>query len=133
MSNNKNINSALRLERAVFDKIEFKRLGFKSDEEVELKIQSGIGKKQDEEIYRVSLTVTGNKPDEYVFEVTMSGYFVIESDENLTEHMKETLINKNSIAILMPYVRSEISLLTAQPEMDCVVMPVFNINKMFEE
>lgn len=133
MSNNKNFNSALRLEKAVFDKIEFKRLGFKSDKEVELEIQSGIKKKQDEEIYCVSLTVTGNKPDEYIFEVTMSGYFMIESDENLTEQMKDALINKNSIAILMPYVRSEISLLTAQPEVDCVIMPVFNINKMFEQ
>ena len=30
----------------------------------------------------------------------------------------------------MPYLRSEISLLTAQPGMECIVLPPFNINKM---
>jgi hypothetical protein len=33
----------------------------------------------------------------------------------------------------MPYIRSEVSLLTAQPETECFVMPVFNINAMFNE
>ena len=42
------------------------------------------------------------------------------------------LINKNAVAILMPYLRSELTLLTAQPDTDSVVLPPFNINKMFE-
>ena len=33
----------------------------------------------------------------------------------------------------MPYLRSEVSLLTAQPEVECVVLPPFNINKMMED
>ncbi len=35
-------------------------------------------------------------------------------------------------AILMPYLRSELTLLTAQPDTDSVVLPPFNINKMFK-
>ncbi len=45
----------------------------------------------------------------------------------------QDLINKNAVAILMPYLRSEVSLLTAKPETECVVLPPFNINKMLEE
>lgn len=67
MQNKDGIYSALKLNKVVFDKIDFKRWGFKNN------------------------------------------------------------------AILMPYLRSEVSLLTAQPETDCVVLPVFNINKMLEE
>ena len=39
----------------------------------------------------------------------------------------------DAVAILMPYLRSELTLLTAQPEMESVVLPPFNINKMLEQ
>ncbi len=43
------------------------------------------------------------------------------------------MVTKNAIAILMPYLRSEVSLLTAQPGIECVVLPAFNINKILED
>ncbi|MCI8483405.1 MAG: Preprotein translocase subunit SecB [Lachnospiraceae bacterium] len=124
--------SALKLEQIVFDKIEFKRLGFSSEKELELGIQSKIMQKEDEDVYRVTLELTGNKPEEYVFEISLTGFFMIESENGLTEEMKNMLITKNSISILMPYLRSEVSLLTAQPGVECVVLPAFNISKMLE-
>lgn len=42
MENKKNIQSALSLEKIVFDKIEFNRLGFSSDKELEIEIQSSV-------------------------------------------------------------------------------------------
>ena len=116
MENKKNIQSALSLEKIVFDKIEFNRLGFSSDKELEIEIQSSIAKRGNEDVYRIIL----------------SGFFTIEQREELTEELKDALITKNAIAILMPYLRSEASLLTAQPGMECVVLPAFNINKMLE-
>ena len=53
--------------------------------------------------------------------------------EDIETDLKNELISKNSVAILMPYLRSEISLLTAQPETETVVLPVFNINRMMDE
>ena len=46
--------------------------------------------------------------------------------------MKNSLVVKNSVAIMMPYLRSQVSLVTAQPEVECVVLPAFNINKMLD-
>lgn len=46
--------------------------------------------------------------------------------------MVQNLINKNAVAIMMPYLRSELTLLTAQPDTDSVVLPPFNINAMLE-
>lgn len=132
MENNKKIQSVLKLNKIVFDKIEFNRLGFKTDNELELEIQSNIAQRKDAEVYRITLILKGKKPEEYTFEIHLSGFFSIETDDALTEDMKNTLINKNSIAILMPYLRSEVSLLTAQPEVECVVLPAFNINNMLE-
>lgn len=124
------IESVLKLDKIVFDKIEFKRLGFKNDEELELEIQSNISQRNETEVYRVTLLLKGKKPEEYTLEIGLSGFFSIESDGDVTDDLKNTLITKNSIAILMPYLRSQVSILTAQPEVECVVLPPFNINNM---
>ena len=132
MENSKRIESVLKLDKLVFDKIEFKRLGFKNNNELELEIQSNISQRQDTEIYKVTLILKGKKPEEYTLEISLSGFFSIEANGELTEDLKNTLITKNSVAILMPYLRSEVSLLTAQPEVECVVLPAFNINNMLD-
>lgn len=40
MQKDDNIRSVLKLDKLVFDKIEFQRLGFQNDKEIELKIRS---------------------------------------------------------------------------------------------
>jgi Preprotein translocase subunit SecB len=133
MQDKDGIRSVLKLEKLVFDKIEFKRLGFKNDKEIELRIRSNISQKQGADIYRITLVLNGDKPEEYSFEISLTGFFAIEDCPDITQELKDDLVSKNAVAILMPYLRSEVSLLTAQPGMECVVLPAFNINKMLEE
>lgn len=127
------VQSVLKLEGVLFDKIEFNRLGLPSNEKLELEFQSNIMRKQEEDEFKVTIMVKGKKPEEYTFEISLTGYFAFETEEKLEEQMKNALITKNSIAILMPYLRSEVSLLTAQPGVECVVLPAFNINKTLEK
>ena len=130
---NKSIESVLKLEKLVFYRINFTRTGFKTENELEMKIQSNISKLEDIEFYKSTLILNGTKPGEYKFEIMLSGYFSFTTNENISDKTKYDLLNKNSIAILMPYLRSEVSVLTAQPETDVVVLPVFNINNMLKE
>lgn len=132
MENNKSIESVLKLNKIIFDKIEFNRLGLKNENEFELEIQSNIAQRENSDIYRVTLVLKGKKPEEYTLEISLSGFFSIDFESGLSEELKNTLITKNSIAILMPYLRSQVSLLTAQPEVDCIILPAFNINNMFD-
>lgn len=127
------IESVLKLDRLVFDKIEFTRLGFKNDKELEIEIQSSVSQKAETNIYKVTLIFKGNKPEEYTLEISLSGFFSIVNDDDLDDETKKALVTKNSVAILMPYLRSQISLLTAQPDTECVVLPPFNINKMLDK
>ena len=132
MENKKEIKSALRLRRLVFEKISFERLGLdESEHELKLKIESRIAQKEGMDLYKVSLALKGNKLEEYLFEIILTGYFEIYG-EQLEEVNKQRLIDKNAIAILMPYMRSQVSLLTAQPGMECEVLPAFNINNMLD-
>lgn len=125
-----NFNSVLTLQKLVFDKIEFDRKGFKNTEELkfELQVQVGLG---ENDTYKVTLILNGTKQDEYDIVISLSGFFKVEGQEKVEDKTVQNLINRNAVAILMPYLRSELTLLTAQPETDSVVLPPFNINKMF--
>ena len=72
------------------------------------------------------------KPDRQKKILDLIKKFEIETQEELDDNVVRNLINKNAVAILMPYLRSELTLLTAQPDTDSVVLPPFNINKMFK-
>ena len=123
--------SNLILQHLVFDEIEFKRLGFKTESEVNYELEIQIGRDHDnQENYKVTLVLNGKKDTEYIFKIVLSGFFEIKNAENISD--KETLIHRNAVAIMMPYLRSEVSLLTSQPETNSIVMPIFNINKMIK-
>ena len=49
------------------------------------------------------------------------------------ENDRDAIIHQNAVAILFPYVRSQITLLTSQPEVDSIVLPPVNIAKMVED
>lgn len=129
----KNIRSSLILQQLVFDKVSFERQGNKNQNDIKFQIKTEIGKLAGEELYKVSLAIRADKTEEYIVEIQVTGMFVFEEGSGLNKEQKQVLINKNAVAILMPYIRSEMSLITAQPGMECVVLPPFNINKMLEE
>ena len=124
------IKSVLNMEKLVFDKISFERKGFKNQNQIKYAVETRIAQHQEKEIYRVTLVLKGDKEEEYDFEISLTGFFTFSDGAEVDEQMKKTLINNNTVAIMMPYMRSQVSLLTAQPDMDCVVLPAFNINKI---
>lgn len=131
MDYNNETRCLLNLNRLVFDTIHFSRRGFKNDNDLNLQLEAHISQKSEQDIYRVSLILKGEKCDEYNFEIGLTGFFSFTSNE-IDEEQKQTLISKNTLAILMPYLRSQVSLLTAQPETDCVVLPPLNINNIVD-
>lgn len=128
----KNINSILSMDRLVFDNINFERIGFKNNKkEFDFNMEVVIGVNPKLESYKVTLKMHGEKQEEYRLNIALTGFFSFTSEENVADdNVKKELIEKNAIAIMMPYLRSQVSLITAQPEVDCVVLPPFNINNM---
>ena len=128
---NDNIKSALILDNLFFDEISFSRIGFQNENKPKLSMEISIGEDINSKHYRTTLKFTLNKEDEYIVNVTAIGIF--EFIGNVDEETKKDLIQKNSVSIMMPYVRSEISLITAQPGVETVVLPPFNINNMINK
>ena len=50
-----------------------------------------------------------------------------------TEQENRDMIEKNTIAIMFPYVRSYVSLITTQPGMSPIVLPAMNIIAMIND
>lgn len=121
-----NGKSVLQLNKLVFDEIKFKRLGLYSDKKLGLKFKSTISQRGNDDLYKVTLSVEGNKPEEYIFEISLTGYFAIV--DKIQDDLKTDLLQKSAVAILTSYLRSEVSLLTAQPGVEPVVLPPFNLN-----
>jgi len=120
------------MEHIVFDELSFKRLGFQQDnQELENEISVSVSRTESDSVYGVTLRYTGHKADEYDVGVQLTGYF--EFDGECEEKLRNELLQKNAAAILFPYLRAQLTLLTTQPETEPIIMPVFNINAMLEQ
>ena len=77
---------------------------------------------------RVSVTAEiMSEPESLALNLTAEAVFSLDSDSNILE---SPLIKQNTVAIMFPFIRSEITLLTSQPGMSPIVIPPLNINKM---
>lgn len=127
------ILSDLVLQSMLFDEIKFNRIGLKNDNDPQFTFEYSINEnKKENEEYVVIMGIICKKQNEYEFTVKLRGYFTFDSDSNLDKRDKDILIKKNTASILMPYIRSQVSLLTAQPNVDCIVLPPLNISKIID-
>lgn len=122
----------LKLERLFFQNIEFKRIGFRNDNAPEFELATMISQ-NDEKLYKVAVKIQGQKKDEYEISVEINGIFGFSGTDGVSDELKKKMISTNAVAILMPYLRSEISLLTAQPETESIVLPPFNIASLMNQ
>ena len=130
MDNNKSLESVLHMTHCVFDEITFRRKGFRSNHEAEFKLGVNINKIGERE-YCVTLLVNGTKEEEYDIEIRLSGYFNVTGEVDV--EVEKKLIKSNAVAILLPYMRSEISILTAQPETNSELLPIINVYGLVDD
>ncbi len=118
----------LKLEHLVFDELHFQRKGFPNENEITFGFGFNVEMREDRELI-VHISLKGSKENEYDILVAATGYFAL--DEN-SSYDRLTL-RQNAVAIVFPYIRAQISLLTAQPEMPPIVIPPMNIAQMVED
>jgi preprotein translocase subunit SecB len=81
----------------------------------------------------ISLNCTlSNENKDFELFVEITGVFSVVGDTNVNDN----IINyeKNILAIIFPFLRSQIAVLTSQPDFTPIVLPVININALeFDE
>lgn len=67
-------------------------------------------------------------------ELTCVGIFeLIDNDEKLDKDMINDILQKNTVAIIYPFIRSQVSLLSTQPGMQPIIIPPIDVNILVEE
>lgn len=130
----KKINEArsiLILEKTIIDKLSFERFSDeinKIDEKEQITFNHKI--EQLEELkFRVSLGMSLISKSKYNIEAQISGIFSISENSVLGKK----ILTNNTVAILFPYLRSQLTLLTSQPGFEPVILPIMNINALMNE
>lgn len=124
------VESALKINPVYFDEVSFKRLGPPTNDATiapQLSVRKSIIKQSDG-LYRVIVALKAERKAEYSAEVQISGYCTIEE----TTPNKDKILNENAISILFAHIRSELTLLTSQPGVAPIVLPVVNIAEMLK-
>ena len=123
----KSSESVLKLKR-----IYFKELNFSREDVEKSNIDVEVEKNQStDNEYEITLNLSiANSEEKYTVNVSIVGVF--EFSENADEVTKNIIIEKNTISILFPYVRSQVTLRTSQPDIKPMIIPPLNINNLIK-
>ena len=126
------VKAALHLDKMYFDKIEYRRSSVLDDSpEYKINFTREIKAGSNNE-FMVSLQANiTDENDMMELHIRVIGEFRCELDDR--DPLRDGFVNKNSIAILFPYLRSQISLVTTQPDIPPIVLPPMNIVNMFND
>lgn len=80
-----------------------------------------------EDGYEIVLNTTVSDEDEQIY-VNVKGKAIFR-----TQQKNMDILEKNTIAIMFPYIRSYISIITTQPGMSPIVLPAMNIIAMIND
>lgn len=84
---------------------------------------------------KIEITTNILEPlDRIKISLTANGIFELKDINNsLDEKTKENLVKKNTVAIMLPFIRSQISMLTSQPGLSPIMLPITNVNDLIDE
>lgn len=131
---NDDIKSVLILDKIIVSEMSFKRSYEEIDSnELSINLENQISRIEASNNYKVDLTIIIEEKMKKSFDLklSISGFFSFKVDD-LEDEIKQLLLKKNTLSILFPYLRAQISLITSQPGMEPIVLPPININALVE-
>ena len=82
--------------------------------------------------FRIKInTRVKNKTESVLLNLETIGVFTVDK-EGVTDDIGDHLIKVNTVAIMFPFIRSQISLLTTQPGLEPILLPPININALMD-
>ena len=122
----KKIQSDLKMEKFYFKECSITRDTVIESGPYSFDLQKDVSELTDG-TYSVVLTLRINKEQgDMAVKVVAAATFSLENDD---AEFVNTIMNKNTIAIMFPFIRSQVSLLTTQPGMTPIILPPINTAK----
>jgi preprotein translocase subunit SecB len=123
----------LQLHDLYFSRFDFSlsREDQNTDYNTSFKIEYAIGKSDDSKIKVTIDTSITNKTNTLNLNLQTVALFSIEKEE-VDNTLYEQLIKQNTVAIVFPFIRSQVSLLTTQPGIQPILIPPINVAALIE-
>lgn len=118
------MRSNLKMSNLYFSKCSVERSFELKNGTYKADLQKNIEKTDDHE-FDVELKLSIEKDDLSLL-VVANAHFLYEDDDYSRE---ESIIKTNTVAIMFPFIRSQVTLLTTQPEMVPIILPPINTKK----
>ncbi|MFI3173136.1 MAG: protein-export chaperone SecB [Eubacteriales bacterium] len=119
------MKSNLQMKNLYFKKIVFDRKPLIEDGEYEIEISKEIRELGNHE-YVVSVTTIIDKED-LRLELEASAEFLLDT---VDDTRIDSIIQNNTVAIMFPFIRSQVTLMTSQPNMSPIILPTINTAKL---
>lgn len=124
-----NLKSELKMDGLFFPKCYIKREREIQSEKLNIDINRNVVKVSDAE-YDVTVKVIIDKSSKDLEAVVVAkARFSI---DNTNPQQAERMIRQNTVAIMFPFIRSQIALMTTQPGLTPVVLPPINTTKFID-
>ena len=125
------IRSDLQMEDLYFVDCSIHREASIEDGALSFNLQKQI-EEFDNNRFSVTLTLDVSKEaNDLTVKVILKGIFSLNGFEN-DPQMAKTMIQTNTVAIMFPFIRSQVSLLTTQPGLNPIIIPPINTSKFDE-
>lgn len=125
--------SKLIFDRYIVNKVIFNNnINYNLEEKTKINFNINKNIKKDSKSIEIELTTKifeNAKENNYPFEmeIVITGYFTIEDNE------EKINFEPNAIAILYPYIRAIVSTYTAAANVNALILPTINVNKLIED
>ena len=121
----------LQMNELYFSKYDFvqTRADNDTDYKTSFQIEYAVNSHNSSKFRIIIKTTLKNKTESVILNLETTGVFTIDK-EGLNDDIEEHLIKVNTVAIMFPFIRSQISLLTTQPGFEPILLPPININAL---
>ncbi|MDR2201637.1 MAG: protein-export chaperone SecB [Clostridiales bacterium] len=114
--------------------IYFEKIAFSNNRKVgktKLKAVNSVSFSMENNIETVRVTTTVSTENDSVnLELITVGKF--EKPQSFSEDITKQILTKNTVSIMFPYIRSQVSLVTAQPGLAPIMLPPIDVNKLID-
>lgn len=123
----------LQMNELYFSKYDFVQTREDNDTEYETSFQIEYAvNNQNDSKFRIKInTRVKNKTESVLLNLETIGVFTVDK-EGVNDDIGDHLIKVNTVAIMFPFIRSQISLLTTQPGLEPILLPPININALMD-
>ena len=133
----KNVKSSLKFNNYIVDTIEFNTnfefSGKDKDKDIDFDIDSDCYFEENNFVIALDLTIfPESKERDYPFTMRVKIVGLFEVDPQINEETKKDFAERNSIAILFPYVRALVSVYSLNANIGNLILPPINVVKYLE-